>query len=134
MLNTLKYMSILLLVCGFSSFAFGQGQNKYKNKQKDGKWITYHDTTHTQIELEGRYKNGTQRGKWSYYAKEGYLEKEEFYKRKKVKVRFYYPDGKVRKRGDAKLVLTDTMYRFYFKGEWKCYNKKGELEKNNITN
>ena len=64
-----------------------------------------------------------------YYAKTGEVQKREIYKRKKVKVTYYYPSGVVLRKGTAQLILSDTLYKFYFTGEWKCYTAKAELQK-----
>ncbi|MBK6836321.1 MAG: hypothetical protein IPG89_19490 [Bacteroidetes bacterium] len=108
---------------------FGYSQNKYKNKQRSGYWVTYYDETRAKPQVKGKYKNGRQVGKWYHYTPNGDIEKKEIYKRKKVKVTYYYPSGEVLRKGNAKLILLDTLYRFYFTGEWKCYTIKGELSK-----
>ena len=107
----------------------GYSQNKFKNKQRNGYWITYFDDAKTKSQVKGKYKNGKQVGKWYHYTESGKLEKREIYRRKKVKVAYYYPTGEVMRKGNAKLILLDTLYHFYFAGEWKCYNLKGELSK-----
>ncbi|MBK6836528.1 MAG: hypothetical protein IPG89_20625 [Bacteroidetes bacterium] len=57
-----------------------------------------------------------------HYTPNGDIERRN-YKRKKVKVTYDYPPRSAEKRND-KLILLDTLYRFYFTGEWKCYTIK----------
>jgi len=129
MIYNLKYLKSYILLCLLLSSVFSYSQNKFKNKQKNGYWSIYYDDAKEQMQIRGRYKNGKQVGPWFHYKQNGDLEKKEIYKRKKVKVIYYYPSGKVLRKGNAKLVLQDTLYHFYFIGEWKCYTPNAELSK-----
>ncbi len=126
--KSILFMLILLLLLGFKIPLFSQA-NQYKNKLRHGKWITYHDDAKLKPASKGKYKSGMQKGKWQFYDEEGNCIKRENYKKRKIKVRLFYPGDKIWKKGLAKLELTDSLYRYYFTGEWKCYNRKGELEK-----
>lgn len=120
---------ICLLALYFITIVLSAQTNKYRNKLRHGLWIKYHDSVNSKIESKGRYKNGLQKGKWEFYNQDGICVKKEKFKRKKIKVELFYPNGKLQKRGIARLELTDSLYRYYFTGEWRCYNRKGELEK-----
>lgn len=127
--NNTKYLKSYICICFLLSTVFAYSQNKFKNKQRSGYWITYYDEAKTQVQVKGKYRKGKQVGKWYHYTQAGKLEKKEIYKRKKVKVKYFYPSGSVLRKGNAKLVLLDTLYHFYFTGEWKCYTPNGELSK-----
>ena len=122
-----RIISLLLLF--FVSMLLPAQINQYKKKFRHGLWITYHDEAKTKIYSKGRYNVGIQKGKWEFYNEDGACIKKERYKRKKIKVRLFYPTGQLQKKGSAKLELADSLYHYYFTGEWKCYNTKGELEK-----
>lgn len=122
--------SVILIVLSFLLFKSNYSQsNKFKNKVRSGTWVVYYDSLKTKVYSRGKYVQGRQKGKWTYYDTEGNLTKREIYRRKRIKVKMFRPGNKLERAGQARLILNDTLYHYYFVGKWKCYNKKGELEK-----
>lgn len=79
--------------------------------------------------MEGRFRRGTPVGKVFYYDMQGVLERKEISRFKKLKTTFYYPDGKVQLKGQARLDNEPGKVHYYFFGRWKHYDEQGRLLK-----
>src|SRR5882762_9121157 len=101
MINKLLFFIIFLFV---SISCFSQRTNRYKNKERQGKWIIYSDSTNTHVDNTGRYKKGNPKGVWKSYEND-LLIKKEIYRFKRISTTYYYPNGKVAKKGRSKIVL-----------------------------
>ena len=100
-----------------------------KNKQRTGKWINYSDSAKTTKLFEGRFKNGKAVGKAYYYLPSGLLDRTELTRFKKLKTAMYYPNGKLRQTGQARIDNLPDKIHYYFYGRWKYYDETGELIK-----
>lgn len=79
--------------------------------------------------MEGHYRNGKSIRKNYYYSNNGVLERREIYRFKKIKTKFYYPNGNVKLMGSARIDNNEKEIHYYFYGKWKRYNENGKLEK-----
>jgi hypothetical protein len=123
---------LLFFLFIISTTLFSQGKiNRVKNKERQGKWITYHDSTKT-IEQTGRYKNGNQKGVWKFYDENGKISKKEIYRSRKIKLFYYYPNGKIKKQGKAKYIENEKVLHFYYYGTWYTYDSTGILTKKQV--
>ncbi len=124
---------LFLLPLWFPTLLFAQQSgkhlNRYKKGLRQGKWVVYHDEEKKIPESSGRYRKGWQRGKWFYYYPDGKLEHREVYRFGKIKMKYYYPGGQVRKMGMAKWEENDIRMHYYYYGAWKHFKETGELEK-----
>ncbi len=118
---------LFLILFFISLCCFSQKINRFKNKERQGKWIIYSDSAQTHIDNVGRYRKGTPKGIWKYYDENGKLIKKEKYRFKKIYTTFYHPNGKVRKQGKAKIVQEEKLLHFYFYGDWFVYDSLGTL-------
>lgn len=66
-----------------------------------GKWITV-DTLDEIYIVKGRYRKGNEAGTWKHYRK-GVLVKKEKYHTNSSQLTFYYPNGKIMKKGRTRL-------------------------------
>ena len=105
--------------------------NRIKHNERQGKWIVYHDSTKI-IDETGRYKNGNQKGTWMYYDETGKITKKEIYRGRKIKLFYYYPTGKIQKKGKAKYTQTEKIVHFYYYGTWYTYDTSGVLTKKQV--
>ena len=101
-----------------------------KHGERTGKWITYIDDAKKLKSFEGKFKNGISAGKCYFYNNSGVLDRREVNRFKKMKTTFYYPNGRVKLRGNAKLENLPDRVHYYFYGKWKAYNDSGVLVKN----
>src|SRR5438105_5902846 len=120
-------ITLFLLLFFVPIFCFSQKINRYKNKERQGKWITYYDSIQTHIYRIGRYRKGTPKGTWKYYDESGKLTKKEKFRFKTSYTTFYYPNGKVKKQGKTKNVEEEKLLHFYFYGNWFVYDSLGRL-------
>lgn len=117
---------IILLLFSFT-FSFSQ-KNKFNRRgQRTGKWLTYSDSAKTKKLFEGKYRNGNSVGTSYYYSIDGNLEKKEKKRFRKLRTTFYHTNGVKSQEGMARVDnLTDRIH-YYFYGEWKYYDEKGNL-------
>lgn len=124
-----KYFIFLFFI--FSHSIFSQRLNRLnKQGQRTGKWVTYIDDEKKLKSFEGRFRNGISSGKCYFYNNDGVLDRREINRFKKMKTTFYYPNGKVKLKGNARIENTATEIHYYFYGKWKAYNDSGMLVKN----
>ncbi len=122
-------LAFLLVSFFITTLSYSQKINQHKNKLNNGRWVLYHDASKTKIESRGRYKKGIQKGKWRYYEENGSLSKVEIYRFKKIKTTFYHPNGKIKKLGQAKIVIDEKELHYYYFGNWLVYDSAGTLIK-----
>lgn len=97
--------------------------------KRHGPWREYFDAASQHPANAGRYRHGLPVGQWRYYAPSGELEREERFARRppgQLTIRYYHPNGQVAKRGQARYRISDTDVRFFWFGEWKCYDTAGQ--------
>jgi len=124
-----KFISLfLLLLCNFHTFS-QRHINRYKNLERQGLWIVYQDSTKKQIDNIGRYRKGIPKGLWKYYDSEGNLIKKERTVFRKIYTTFYYPNGAVKKKGKAKIVIEESVIHYFYYGNWRVYDSTGQLIK-----
>lgn len=106
--------------------------NRYDNKKRrHGEWEFYWDEDSTVVANKGEFKHGEQVGTWTYYNLDGSLQKIEtkrFWGRR-YKTQVFYANGKVQKEGYARLTKEKEYLNYYWYGNWKCYDEKGNYVK-----
>ncbi|WP_281322206.1 hypothetical protein [Flavobacterium aestivum] len=120
-----SYLKLIFLI--FLLFFLGckTKTNQIVNHQREGKWITVDTLDYVYI-TKGKYKKGKEKGTWKYLYN-GKVVRKERYKNGICHAYFYYPNGKIMKRGYTKLDSNDTVNHWYYYGKWYCYNKNGIL-------
>ena len=96
-----------------------------------GRWKVYSDDADAQLSTRGRYRHGRPVGRWRYYTPPaGTLAREERYHRRgRSSLIYYHPNGRVARRGHARLVDEPDGMHFYWYGEWLSYSEAGVLQK-----
>lgn len=121
--------SILFLIISYNSFS--QKLNRLnKHGERTGKWIVYIDDAKKIKSFEGKFKNGITRGKCYFYTNDGVLDRREINRFKKMKTTFYYPNGKIKLKGNARIENLPDKVHYYFYGKWQSFNDSGVLVKN----
>ena len=97
--------------------------------QRHGRNRTYYDEARTQLLTQGRYRHGRAVGRWRYYAQAGELQRQERYRRHGLSdIAYYYPTGRVARRGRARTVDEPRGPHFYWFGDWQFYSPTGALD------
>lgn len=118
---------LILLLCTFG-IIHSQPNKLNKNLQRKGKWITYEDSLKTIKSFEGRFRNGNPVGKSIYYLN-GRIDRVEKKRFRKLKTTLYHADGKIKAKGNAWLVDSDSLMHYFFYGKWKYFDENGKLFK-----
>ncbi len=100
--------------------------NQIVNHHREGKWITL-DSLDEIYKTKGRYRKGNEVGTWKQYRK-GKLVKKEKFNNDASRLTFYYPNGKIMKKGHTQTDRNDKNDHWYYLGDWYFYNSKGQLE------
>jgi hypothetical protein len=102
----LDYVSQTSFYIPCSHVCFGlQIQDKSSNRPSpEGRWITV-DTLDFIYITKGKYHEGAEIGTWKYIYKNKMVRKEK-YRNGICKTVFYYPNGKIMKKGITKLEST----------------------------
>lgn len=115
----------------FISPIFSQKLNRLnKHGQRTGRWITYIDEEKKLKSFDGKFRNGITKGKCYFYNNNGVLDRREINRFKKMKTTFYYPNGKVKLKGNARIENLPDKVHYYFYGKWQSFNDSGVLVKN----
>ena len=96
---------------------------------RQGLWITYHDSANTRLQLRGRYRHSQPVGRFRHYTYDGYLERRERFRRRYIDITDYHPNGQVWYRGRARLVSEPAGLHYYWYGDWVVYAPDGQLAK-----
>jgi antitoxin component YwqK of YwqJK toxin-antitoxin module len=98
-----------------------------RHGRETGRWRTYYDDADKQPFTAGRYRHGRPVRTFRYYTPTGQLDRTEQYQREGMcDVTYWYPDGKVARRGTAQWVTgRDKAPRFYWYGPWTTYDSTG---------
>lgn len=130
----MKKMNIIIYSCFIFLLFFHPASSQKLNRlnkhgERTGKWITYIDDAKKIKSFEGRFRNGISSGKCYFYTNDGILERREINRFKKMKTTFYYPNGKVKLKGNARIENTTKEIHYYFYGKWQSFNDSGVLVK-----
>ncbi|MCC6837995.1 MAG: hypothetical protein IT234_05600, partial [Bacteroidia bacterium] len=122
------FLLVFLLLYGLKQ-SDAQNINKYKKKQRHGKWVIHYHDSDTLIDNTGRYRLGVPKGTWRYYDRNARLIKKEKYVFRKIYTTHYHENGKIKRKGKAKIVINDTMTHYFYYGNWNVYDTAGVLIK-----
>jgi antitoxin component YwqK of YwqJK toxin-antitoxin module len=100
--------------------------NQMVNHQREGMWITT-DTLDSIYVTKGRYRKGAEIGTWKYFYNNRLVQKEKYCK-SICKTTFYYPNGKIMKKGTTKMESNAEGDHWYYFGKWSFYDKNGKLD------
>lgn len=106
-----------------------QSINIYKKKQRHGKWVIHYHDSDTLIDNTGRYRLGVPKGTWRYYDRKARLIKKEKFVFRKIYTTHYHENGRIKRKGKAKIVINDTMIHYFYYGVWNVYDTSGVLIK-----
>ncbi len=122
---------LFLLLCALAAACTSTrlAERTDRRGQRQGRYRTYYDDARTQLFTRSRYRHGQAVGRWRYYAQAGELQRQERYRRHGFSdITYYYPGGRVARRGRARTVDEPGGAHFYWLGEWQFYSPAGTLD------
>lgn len=118
-----KYFFFIFLI---SVLSCKSRLNQIVNHQREGKWVTI-DTLDFIYITKGKYHKGLEIGTWKQFCN-GKISKKEKYYKEFSSIKYYYPNGKIMKRGYVKLDSNASEEHWYYFGKWYYFNEKGKLD------
>jgi len=100
--------------------------NQTKDHQREGKWVTIDTLDYIYI-TKGKYHKDTEIGIWKHYYDKKMIKKEKFHKGSSY-IKYYYPNGKIMKKGHTRSDSNEKEDHWYYYGKWYFYNEKGKLD------
>lgn len=123
MSRTILFLAVIISCILFSCKS---KTNQIVNKHREGKWITI-DTLDAIYTTKGKYCKGNEVGTWKQYRNDKLVRKE-IYSTNASRLIFYYPNGKIMKKGHTKIDREEKEDHWYYVGDWRFYNPKGPLD------
>ena len=105
---------------------FQRKLNQWKDNKYEGLWISWSDSLKKNVESRGRYKNGQETGTWKFYYDDGTLRRRERYSRHGIATKYFYPNGKLKSKGKARLDYEEEFLHYYYQGDWTYYSEEGK--------
>lgn len=117
--------SLLMIVsCKTKMNQYIKDENKVNRRQ--GKWKEEYSSNDGILTAVGRYKKGEKVGVWKTYLDHQLFQRDKI-GRKLTKVKVYYQNGKLMEQGQTRLDISKNGRHWYYFGDWKYYDKKGNL-------
>lgn len=121
----------IVLVVSLFTFSCQMKMNQYikvseKSQKRHGKWKEEYSTNEGTLVAVGRYKKGEKVGVWKTYFDNKLYQKENI--RKDItKIKRYFPTGTIMEKGQTKLEISQHERHWFYSGDWKYYDDKGNL-------
>lgn len=124
-------LSIVLLLTLITTSSV-KAQCKYYNKldekgNRTGLWLSYWDSSKKILHRKFHYKKGREFRMNKIYFSDGNLMTKERHVKNRIKVKSYDEQGKLQRKGWAKIDFNADDLHFYWHGHWKFYNVKHQL-------
>jgi hypothetical protein len=105
--------------------------NQYINNEnnvnkRDGRWKEEYSADEGILTAFGKYKKGEKVGIWKIYLNNKLYEKNKF-KKTVTKTKKYFPNGELMERGQSKVEVSQNERHWFYFGDWKYYDQKGNL-------
>lgn len=114
----------LIMILGFSGCK--SKINKLIDNKREGLWVTVDTFDYVYI-TKGRYKNDMEVGTWKHFNN-GKLVRKEKYRNSLCKTKYFYPNGKLMKKGFTKVNVDNNEIHWFYFGKWSYYNENGKLD------
>lgn len=125
-----NYYLLFLLLIIFSCKPVNINQyfsNPDKSRDRNGFWIEDESTDLGIVQSKGKYIKGKKIGTWKTYYEDHLIQKEKF-RKDRSKILVYHPNGKIRQRGQTRTEIEGSNYHWFYFGDWKFYDEKGQLQ------
>ncbi|QDP86366.1 hypothetical protein FNJ88_12690 [Chryseobacterium sp. SNU WT5] len=120
---------LLLLIFGITSCSISK-INQYvkdgKVQRREGRWVEENSSEEGIFISKGRYRDGEKIGIWRTSLNGNRYQREAF-RKDLIKTKFYYPNGRIKEKGQSKMERDDDFRHWFYMGDWTHYNKSGQL-------
>jgi antitoxin component YwqK of YwqJK toxin-antitoxin module len=122
---------LLLLLCCVFLVSCKTKINQYVKDEHDtdkrnGKWREEYSSNEGVLMATGKYKKGEKIGVWKIFSNDKLFQKDKI-RRDITKTKKYFPNGKIMEKGQSKLEISQHERHWFYFGDWKFYNDRGEL-------
>ncbi|GAA3937698.1 hypothetical protein [Hymenobacter algoricola] len=100
--------------------------------QPHGPWRAYYPGPPRRLATRERFRHGRVVGRSRFYDSSGTLERTEKHAKAPagvLSITYFYPNGRVLRTGQARIVAEPDGAHFYWFGEWPVYSAAGKLVK-----
>ncbi|SNR95125.1 hypothetical protein [Flavobacterium sp. ov086] len=122
-MNFSKFLFVIIII---NLLGCKSKTNQIKDHQREGKWVSIDTLDYIYI-TKGKYHKGIEVGTWRHYYNQKMIKKEKYHKGSSY-IKYYYPNGKIIKRGHTKSDSNEIEDHWYYYGKWYFYNEKGKLD------
>ena len=101
--------------------------------KKTGRWITYSSDEPRRKVSDGFFKDDREYRRFRYFHPNGKRQvrfvygRHHDYGKSHIKVKYWYPSGKVMQKGTSLMFLTEKEIRYVYDGWWRFYDERGRL-------
>lgn len=130
----MRTIILLVLTTIFTIPSAGQFWKRKVNQldekgNKHGYWIEYLDPEHSAISGKGWFEHGREARRWIHYHFNGKRRLKYKYLKEDIKVKYYYPNGRLEQKGHARIEYSEKDVHYYWHGEWRFYDEQRRLQK-----
>ena len=127
----MKNFLLLTMVFAVLSSCKTKRLNQYaltenKHQKRHGKWKEQYSADQGTLTAIGKYKMGEKVGIWKTTFENKLYQKDKIIKNI-TKTKLYHPNGIIMEKGQSKLDISDVQRHWYYFGDWKFYDKNGQL-------
>ncbi|WP_370898037.1 hypothetical protein [Chryseobacterium gossypii] len=115
---------LMLSSCTIEMNRYVKDQNNVNKRH--GKWREEYSSDAGTLVAVGRYRSGEKAGVWKTTLA-GKLYQKDRIRKNITKTKVYFPDGNIKETGQSRLDISENGRHWYYFGDWKYYNDKGEL-------
>ncbi|MCJ8154622.1 hypothetical protein MKJ01_12695 [Chryseobacterium sp. SSA4.19] len=101
-------------------------KDDHNTNKRNGKWREEYSSNDGVLIATGKYKKGEKIGVWKIFSDDKLFQKDKI-RRDITKTKRYFPNGKIMEKGQSKLEISENERHWFYFGDWKFYNDRGEL-------
>ena len=123
----------MITLIGCSVFSPEKINQTDASGKKTGRWVTYSTGDSTRKVADGYFKDDREYRRFRYYHPNGKRQvrfvygRHHVYGQSHIKVKYWYPSGKVMQKGTSLMFINDKEIRYVYDGLWRFYDERGRL-------
>lgn len=121
-----SFLLVLLIAVSCQSKMNQYIKNEHNVSKRHGKWKEEYSSDEGTLVAVGKYKKGEKVGTWKTTLNNQLFQKDKIGKGI-TKTKVYHPNGKLMEQGQSRLDISKNEHHWYYFGDWKYYDEKGNL-------
>lgn len=101
-------------------------KNEKEVSKRDGKWKEEYSSDDGMLQATGKYRMGEKAGVWKMTLN-GHRYQKDVIRKGITRTKRYFPNGKMMEKGQSKIDISENERHWYYFGDWKYYDEKGNL-------